>query len=85
LTRPAPAADDGRIREDATAATHVLPGTVLVGKYRVDRVLGQGGMGVVVAAHHLQLDERVAIKFLLPEALVDAHADARFSARRRPR
>jgi eukaryotic-like serine/threonine-protein kinase len=45
----------------------VAEGTVLVGKYRVERVLGVGGVGVVVAAHHIQLDERVALKFLLPE------------------
>ena len=40
------------------------PGQILVGKYRVERVLGVGGMGTVVAATHLHLDERVAIKFL---------------------
>ena len=42
----------------------VLPGETLAGKYRIERVIGHGGMGVVVAARHLQLDERVAIKFL---------------------
>jgi serine/threonine-protein kinase len=42
------------------------PGTVLAGKFRIDRVLGQGGMGVVVAAWHLALEERIALKFLLP-------------------
>jgi len=41
-------------------------GQPLAGKYRIERVLGQGGMGVVVAAHHIHLDEVVAIKFLLP-------------------
>jgi serine/threonine-protein kinase len=55
------------------------PGDVLAGKYRIERVLGQGGMGVVVSAHHLHLDERIAIKFLLPEALQNAEAVARFS------
>ncbi len=40
------------------------PGTVLLDKYRVEGVLGVGGMGAVVAATHLQLEERVAIKFL---------------------
>jgi serine/threonine-protein kinase len=54
-------------------------GTVLAGKYRIERILGAGGMGVVAAAHHLQLDERVAIKFLLPDALQNAEAVARFA------
>ena len=58
--------------------TQVFPGQILGGKYRVDRVLGAGGMGMVVAATHLQLEERVAIKFLLPEALQNAEAVARF-------
>jgi eukaryotic-like serine/threonine-protein kinase len=56
----------------------VAPGDVLAGKYRIERIIGVGGMGVVVAAHHLQLDERVAIKFLLPEALLNAEVVARF-------
>jgi serine/threonine protein kinase len=59
-------------------ATGVRPGDLLVGKYRVERVLGQGGMGVVVAAHHIQLDEKVALKFLLPEGLKNPEAVARF-------
>jgi serine/threonine protein kinase len=57
----------------------VREGEILAGKYRVDRVLGVGGMGVVVAAHHIDLDERVAIKFLLPETLGSAEAVARFA------
>ncbi len=56
----------------------VKAGDVLAGKYRVDRVLGAGGMGVVVAAHHMQLDIPVALKFLLPGAIGDATAVARF-------
>jgi eukaryotic-like serine/threonine-protein kinase len=47
----------------------VKGGEILAGKYRVDRVLGVGGMGVVVAATHLQLDQKVAIKLMLPQAL----------------
>jgi serine/threonine-protein kinase len=43
-------------------------GTVLRGKYRVERVLGAGGMGVVLAATHLRLGGRVAVKLLQPEA-----------------
>ena len=41
-------------------APPVTPGTVLAGKYRVERIIGQGGMGLVVEARHLALDERVA-------------------------
>jgi hypothetical protein len=54
------------------------PGDVIAGKYRVERVLGAGGMGVVVAAQHVQLDEKVALKFLLPQATVSPEAIARF-------
>jgi serine/threonine protein kinase len=39
-------------------------GTVIDGKYRVDTVLGRGAMGVVVAATHQELREKVALKFL---------------------
>lgn len=63
--------------EDARAP--VAPGDILAGKYRVERVLGAGAMGVVVAAMHLQLDQRVAIKFLLPDALSNEQSVNRFS------
>ena len=56
----------------------VREGDVLAEKYCVERVLGSGGMGIVVAARHLRLDERVAIKFLHPDALTNAEAVARF-------
>src|SRR5689334_23477229 len=56
----------------------VQTGAVLSGKYRIERMLGVGGMGVVMAAHHLQLDERVAIKFLLPDGMNNEEAVARF-------
>ncbi|HEX7453871.1 MAG TPA: serine/threonine-protein kinase, partial [Polyangiaceae bacterium] len=56
----------------------VNPGDVLAGKYRVERVLGMGGMGVVVAATHLELGQLVALKFLLPAAELNAEATARF-------
>ena len=41
-------------------------GTVLAGKYAIEQVVGAGSMGAVVSALHLQLNTRVAIKFLLP-------------------
>ncbi|HWZ89167.1 MAG TPA: serine/threonine-protein kinase, partial [Polyangiaceae bacterium] len=64
--------------EQGHHAAGVVPGQILLGKYRIERVLGVGGMGVVVAATHVQLEERVAIKFLLPEALGHGEAVARF-------
>ena len=47
----------------------VKTGDVVGGKYRVEKVLGAGGMGVVVAATHVDLDQKVALKFILPQAL----------------
>ena len=56
----------------------VQPGEILAGKFEVERVLGAGGMGIVVAARHTQLDQRVALKFLLPVACEVPGAVARF-------
>lgn len=53
-------------------------GETLVGKYRVDGVLGEGAMGLVVAAHHLVLDERVAIKILHASHARDPETTTRF-------
>ena len=54
-------------------------GAVLDGKYRIERVLGVGGMGAVLEATHLKLEEKVAIKVLLGELSQDAEAVARFT------
>src|SRR5258708_2343582 len=56
----------------------VRVGEVLAGKYRVERVLGVGGMGGVVAATHLQLDQQVALKFIRREALLNPEIVSRF-------
>lgn len=56
----------------------VCAGELLDGKYRVDRVIGVGGMGVVVAASHVQLQSQVAIKFLLPEVISNPQIVERF-------
>jgi serine/threonine-protein kinase len=53
-------------------------GDVIAGKYLIQRVLGRGGMGVVVAAEHVTLRQRVAVKFLLPEAVARAGSVERF-------
>jgi serine/threonine-protein kinase len=53
-------------------------GELIAGKYEVDRLLGVGGMGVVVAARHLLLDQPVAIKFMRGETVHDPTAVERF-------
>src|SRR5580698_299695 len=61
-----------------TVSREVQPGDVIGGKYVIERLLGRGGMGVVFLARQERLDRRVAIKFLLPEAMSNASAVARF-------
>ena len=56
----------------------VREGEVLAEKYRVDKVIGMGGMGVVVAATHVDLDQKVALKFLLPHAAASPSHVERF-------
>jgi serine/threonine-protein kinase len=53
-------------------------GQVFQGKYRVEAILGQGGMGVVAECTHLALNERVAIKMLRQDVLMDQDAVSRF-------
>ncbi|MEO8703474.1 MAG: serine/threonine-protein kinase [Kofleriaceae bacterium] len=64
---PRPAADAG-----------ISIGQVFLGKYRVDAILGHGGMGVVAECTHLGLNERVAMKMLRQDVLLDRDATERF-------
>jgi serine/threonine protein kinase len=50
--------------ESPRSLAHIRPGTLIEGRYLVERVLGQGGMGVVLAATDAVLNKRVALKFL---------------------
>jgi eukaryotic-like serine/threonine-protein kinase len=59
-------------------ASPVREGDVLAGKYRVTRIVAQGGMGIVVAARHLKLQQEVALKLMLPELLDHPEAAGRF-------
>jgi serine/threonine protein kinase len=54
------------------------PGSALSRRFRVNGVIGAGGMGVVVSAHHLGLDKRVAIKLMRPELRARADLVRRF-------
>lgn len=53
-------------------------GEVIGGKYRIDKLLGKGGMGAVYEARHIELEKRVAIKILLPESSVKPQQVERF-------
>ncbi len=56
----------------------VQEGDLLAGKYRVEKVLGFGGMGIVVSAFRTDLDQRVAVKFLGSAAAERPDAAERF-------
>lgn len=53
-------------------------GETIAGKFKVVKVLGAGGMGVVIEAEHLLLQRRVALKFMGPALVSDPEAKARF-------
>jgi serine/threonine-protein kinase len=54
-------------------------GTVIDGKYELERLIGRGGMGTVYAARQVQLDRKVAVKILRPDVTSDDRAIARFN------
>jgi len=54
-------------------------GDVIAGKYRLEQVAGEGGMGIVYAAEHLVLRQRVALKVLLPDAAASELVIERFA------
>jgi serine/threonine-protein kinase len=59
--------------------THARPGPRLIAeKYRLDRLLGRGGMGAVYSGTHIELERAVAVKMLLPDAVSDPQALERF-------
>ena len=65
------------LREDITERANARLGTVLKGKWRLDAVIGIGGMACVYAATHRN-QARVAIKMLHPEVALDADVTQRF-------
>jgi serine/threonine-protein kinase len=66
-------------RRPSNPGLPVFPGTIIAGKYRVGDLLGEGGMGFVVAATHSELKTKFAIKLLREEELARKDAVRRFS------
>jgi len=74
------------VPEDDYVSPASLPGAVIDDKYKVERVIGRGGVGLVVAATHLGMGQRVAIKMIrddipMQRELLDRfHREARAAA-----
>jgi serine/threonine protein kinase len=62
--------------EDAqgAAGSPLQIGEIVAGKYRIEREIGRGGMGIVLCATHLQLEHLVAIKVMRRDLLEDDQA-----------
>src|SRR5260370_41383807 len=67
-------------QRDSPSSVSNVPraGQIIAGKYEVEPVLGSGGMGVVVAARHMHLGQRVAIKFAHGKAANRSDTAVRF-------
>jgi eukaryotic-like serine/threonine-protein kinase len=60
-----------------------FPGDLVAGKYIIERMVAQGTTGLVFAAHHAKLGEKVALKFLRPELAYLPSLRARFECEAR--
>jgi len=67
-----------RMTRKEIADTQLSTGTTIAGRYRVERLLGSGGMGSVYEATQLAIGRRVAIKVLRPDVVDDPFIEARF-------
>lgn len=63
---------------DAPSSAGLSVGEVIAERYRIDAVLGEGGMGVVYRAEHLHLHKPHALKVLLPQFSSSPDIVARF-------
>ncbi len=66
------------LEEETESELAALVGTTVAGKYKVDRLIGRGGMGAVFQAANLAIGKRVALKFLDREAAQNREACQRF-------
>ena len=61
-----------------STSEHAIVGRTLDGKYRVERLIGRGGMGAVFLATHEGTGRPVAVKLILPQIVEDLEAIERF-------
>jgi serine/threonine-protein kinase len=67
-----------RLTKQQVAETSHAAGKIIAGRYRVERLLGSGGMGSVYEATQLAIGRRVAVKVLRPDMADDPLIEARF-------
>ena len=78
LSKNSPMASSSNPTTNDCMAHRLQPGDIVADKYKVEHVLGRGGMGLVLAAEHMQLRERVALKFLTSKTDRDSASNERF-------
>jgi serine/threonine protein kinase len=66
------------VADTAARAKPDMVGRIIADRYRIVRLLGEGGMGQVFEAQHVNINKRFAIKLLRPEIVSNAEAVARF-------
>jgi serine/threonine protein kinase len=71
--------DEIRAHGASTDEPPLAPGTVLADKYVVEREIARGGIGVILIARHVKLEQRVAIKYLQSKVLDNPAIVERFA------
>jgi serine/threonine protein kinase len=74
-----PSGTSTKLEEPDSSQSGVLePGTIIAERYRIDALIGEGGMGKVYAAEHVHMRKQVAVKVLHPEMSTTPEIVARF-------
>lgn len=71
-------ANDGMLAPKEEDRSLIEVGSEVEGRFRIEREIGRGGMGVVYAASHLTMRKKVAFKVLNEETAADDECVARF-------
>lgn len=76
ITLPAHSRDGAP--ESSATGTHFAPGTVVNGKFTLQRVIAFGAMGTVFEARDMFVERQVALKLMHPHLMLDANLVTRF-------